>query len=111
MHTVAPDSSNVPMVIETLHEVSRLNPHIAEPYIVRAQLHLVMGDVVAGGEAAETGLKLLCEWGTVWDKRMSWDTWLAWSRVCSQMASRGEAWPDKSWSVINLGLVDSQAAS
>ena len=104
--------------LEALEEASRLNPFVAEPHILRAQLQLERqgggglnggelgaGDALAAREAAEAGLALLCEWGTAWDKRMAWEAWVAWARVIAQRADKGLAWPGSTWGVLNLGLV------
>lgn len=29
----------------------------------------------------EKGVKLMVEWGSVWDKRMLWEGWVVWGRV------------------------------
>ncbi|PQP98379.1 uncharacterized protein Pyn_18115 [Prunus yedoensis var. nudiflora] len=53
---------------------------------------------------AERGLTLMLEWGSAWDKRMSWEGWIAWARVLL-MKARDRSWPQTSWGILNLGLV------
>ncbi|KAL8118724.1 hypothetical protein AgCh_016291 [Apium graveolens] len=53
---------------------------------------------------AEKGLTLLLEWGSPWDKRMSWEGWIAWARVLLMKAKK-KSWPQTSWCILNLGLV------
>ncbi|RRT37544.1 hypothetical protein B296_00045250, partial [Ensete ventricosum] len=54
--------------------------------------------------AAGKGLRLMLEWGSSWDKRMSWEGWVAWGRVLSAKAKE-KTWPRSSWGIVNLGLV------
>lgn len=91
--------------IDALGRVSQRNPFIAEPYVVRAQLLLAEGDDAAAAKASAEGLRLLGDWGACWDKRMSWEAWVAWTRVINQRAVDGLGWPRESWEVINFGLV------
>ncbi|KAL8156099.1 hypothetical protein AgCh_001258 [Apium graveolens] len=37
---------------------------------------------------AERGLTLLLEWGSPWDKRISWEGWIAWARVLLMKAKK-----------------------
>ncbi|KAL8123715.1 hypothetical protein AgCh_011637 [Apium graveolens] len=53
---------------------------------------------------AEKGLTLLLEWGSPWDKRMSWEGWIAWARVLLMKAKK-KSWPQTSWCILNLGLI------
>ncbi|KAL8110223.1 hypothetical protein AgCh_026075 [Apium graveolens] len=53
---------------------------------------------------AEKGLTFLLEWGSPWDKRMSWEGWIAWARVLLMKAKK-KSWPQTSWCILNLGLV------
>ena len=54
---------------------------------------------------AQRGLALLLQWGTAWDKRLSWDAWVAWCRVLLQSARCETAWPQKPFGMLNVGLV------
>jgi hypothetical protein len=83
------------------------NPYVAEPRVLRAQLRLQAGDNAGAAADARAGLKLLCEWGTCWDKRMAWNAWVAWARVLLGRAERGEGWPkDNAFQVLNFGMVE-----
>ncbi|CAM8935370.1 unnamed protein product [Rhodiola kirilowii] len=53
---------------------------------------------------AQEGLKLMLEWGSPWDKRMSWEGWVSWSRVLL-MKAREKAWPNHARGILKLGLV------
>lgn len=59
----------------------------------------------ASSEAAE-GLRVLLDWGTPWDKRMSFHAWVAWARVLLSSAA-SKAWPagENPLGMINLGMV------
>ena len=80
------------------------NPFIGEPHVVLGQLYLSRGRFEEGEKEAEKGLTLLLEWGSPWDKRMSWQGWIAWARVLV-MKAKERSWPDSSWGILNLGLV------
>lgn len=54
---------------------------------------------------AERAVRLLCQWGTQWDKRMSWEAWLAFARVIVQNAKQ-RTWPTTAFGMLNLGLVE-----
>ncbi|KAF3548467.1 hypothetical protein DY000_02004624 [Brassica cretica] len=70
-----------------------------EGYLERAEERFVDAE-----REAERGLVLLLQWGSPWDKRMSWEGWIAWVRVLL-MKSSDQSWPDVSWGILNLGLV------
>lgn len=91
--------------VATLTRCSDLNPFIAEPHVMKAQLLMADGDFEAADAAAAAGFDLLLEWGGAWDKRVSWEAWLAWVRVIRQRAAEREPWPENALGVINLGLV------
>ena len=104
--------------VEALRRCAALNPHVGEPHALRAQLLLsAAGEAAEGGEdafreaeqAAEEALRLLCAWGTPWDKRVPFEGWVAWTRVLHQMARERTPWPGDAWGVINFGIVDSVA--
>eukprot|EP01018_Ginkgo_biloba_P022331 Gb_21125 [translate_table: standard] len=80
------------------------NPFIGEPRVVLAQIYLSQGKYEEGQKEAETGLRIMLEWGTNWDKRMSWEGWIAWTRVLV-MKAKEKSWPHTSWGILNLGLV------
>ncbi|KAK8558833.1 hypothetical protein V6N13_098458 [Hibiscus sabdariffa] len=80
------------------------NPFVGEPHVVLAQLYLTKGRFEEAEEEAEKGLVLMLEWSSPWDKRMSWEGWIAWGRVVL-MKAKDKCWPQTSWGVLNLGLV------
>jgi len=82
-----------------------LNPFIAEPNAVLAQIYTVRKDNEKAARYASEAVRLLMQWGTAWDKRMNWDSWVAWSRVLLQGAVKNN-WPTTAWGIINLGLVE-----
>jgi hypothetical protein len=87
-----------------LREATSLNPFIAEPHVLLAQMHLnAQRWDDALGEAA-SAIDLLAQWGTSWDKRLSWEAWLAWARVLLK-AARERAWPETAYGIISLGEV------
>ncbi|KAI4358053.1 hypothetical protein L6164_001959 [Bauhinia variegata] len=80
------------------------NPFVGEPYVVLSQVYLTMGRFEEAEKHAERGLTLLLEWGSPWDKRTSWEGWIAWVRVLL-MKAKEKSWPNTSWGILNLGLV------
>lgn len=87
-----------------LAKACELNPFIGEPRVLLAQIYNSQGRYDEAEKEAETGLRLILEWGTNWDKRMSWEGWIAWTRVIL-MKAREKSWPQTSWGILNLGLV------
>ncbi|GAB4839664.1 hypothetical protein Ancab_029190 [Ancistrocladus abbreviatus] len=80
------------------------NPFVGEPHVVLGQFYLGKGRFEEAEREAERGLTLLLEWGNPWDKRTSWEGWIAWSRVLL-MKAKERSWPQTSWGILNLGLV------
>lgn len=80
------------------------NPFVGEPHVVLGQLFLGQGRYEEAEREAEKGLMLLLEWGSPWDKRMSWEGWVAWARALL-MKAKEKSWPQTSWGILNLGLV------
>ncbi|XP_021735494.1 uncharacterized protein LOC110702135 [Chenopodium quinoa] len=80
------------------------NPFVGEPRVVLSQLYLGKERFEEAVRQAERGLILLLEWGSPWDKRMTWEGWIAWARVML-MKSKERSWPQTSWGILNLGLV------
>ncbi|KAL9453208.1 hypothetical protein AB3S75_008913 [Citrus x aurantiifolia] len=80
------------------------NPFVGEPHVVLGQIYLAKGKFEEAEREAGKGLMLLLEWGSPWDKRMSWEGWVAWARVL-YMKAKEKSWPQTSWGVLNLGFV------
>ncbi|CAK7339814.1 unnamed protein product [Dovyalis caffra] len=80
------------------------NPFVGEPHVVLGQFYLTKGRFEEAEREAEKGVTLLLEWGSPWDKRMSWEGWIAWARVLL-MKAKEKSWPETSWGILNLGLV------
>lgn len=80
------------------------NPFLGEPRVVLSQLYLSQGRYEEAEKEAEEGLRLILEWGSPWDKRMSWEGWVAWARVLL-MKAKEKSWPHNAWGILNLGLV------
>ncbi|OAY53418.1 uncharacterized protein LOC110613822 [Manihot esculenta] len=80
------------------------NPFVGEPRVVLGQVYLTKGRFEEAEKEVMRGLTLMLEWGSPWDKRMSWEGWIAWARVL-WMKAKEKSWPQTSWGVLNLGLV------
>ncbi|KAI3501989.1 hypothetical protein L1887_30019 [Cichorium endivia] len=80
------------------------NPFVGEPHVVLAQIYLSQGRFEDAEKESEEGLKLLLQWGSPWDKRMSWEGWISWCRVLV-MKAKEKSWPQTSFGILNLGLV------
>ncbi|CAN6245522.1 unnamed protein product [Urochloa humidicola] len=93
-----------------LRESVGRNPYVGEPWLVLAQVLLNEGGdrYEEAAAAAARGVRLLLEWGSSWDKRMSWEGWVSWGRLMRDKARRRE-WPRSAWGIINLGLVEGVA--
>ncbi|KAE9595331.1 hypothetical protein Lal_00042493 [Lupinus albus] len=89
---------------ELLVRSIKKNPFVGEPYVVLSQVYLTNGRFEEAEKYAERGLTLLLEWGCPWDKRTSWEGWIAWSRVLL-MKAKEKSWPNTSFGILNLGLV------
>lgn len=99
------DKEKIAANVARLEKCLVLNPFLAEPNTLLAQCHLVQGDFDKAATAADRALELFVQWGTNWDKRVSYEAWIAWTRVLSQHAEDRTPWHSNSWGVINLGLV------
>ncbi|XP_051121671.1 uncharacterized protein LOC127245072 [Andrographis paniculata] len=89
---------------EMLLRSAEKNPFVGEVQVVLGQVYLGKGDFTAAEAVAERGLRLLLEWGSPWDKRMTWQGWIAWARVV-RMKAKEKSWPHDGWGLLNLGLV------
>eukprot|EP00775_Hariotina_reticulata_P003180 gene3180-3458_t len=90
--------------IEKLQRTCQLNPFVAEPHLMLAQVYLHSKNWRAAEVEAEEALRLFLQWGTAWDKRMDWGAWLAWTRVCLE-AAVAKSWPQTPLGVLSLGMV------
>ncbi|BBN07320.1 hypothetical protein MPTK1_4g02870 [Marchantia polymorpha subsp. ruderalis] len=88
-----------------LRQVSQLNPHFAEPHVALTQVLLGEGEYEEAEKEIAQGLKLLMEWGTQWDKRMSWEGWISWARVL-QLNAKQKTWTRSAWGINSLGMVN-----
>jgi tetratricopeptide (TPR) repeat protein len=92
-------------IIATLKEAIIYNPWAFEPYVILAQKYLHRNDFDLAKEVSQRALNLQMQWGTAWDKRLSFAAWVAWTRVLFQRAEDRLDWPRDSWHVNNFGLV------
>jgi hypothetical protein len=89
--------------IMTLEQAIRLNPWVAEPYLLLAQLLLTNKTYDQAQTAAAHGLHLLTCWGNSWDKRIGWDAWVSWGRILLQGAQNRQ-WPETLNKLNNVAL-------
>ncbi|CAN8258711.1 unnamed protein product [Cochlearia groenlandica] len=89
---------------ERLLKCIEKNPFVGEPHVLLSQVYLGEKRFKEAEIEAERGLLLLLQWGSPWDKRMSWEGWVAWVRVLL-MKSKDQSWPGGPWGILNLGLV------
>ncbi|KAK5770783.1 hypothetical protein PVK06_046937 [Gossypium arboreum] len=80
------------------------NPFVGEQHVVLAQVYLNQGRFEEAEKEAERGVTLMLEWGSPWDKRMSWEGWVAWGRVLL-LKAKEKSWPHSAWDVLGLGFV------
>jgi ribulose bisphosphate carboxylase small subunit len=92
-------------VIETLEACIRKNPWAFEPRVILAQKLMHRNDFEGVLVTAGQALELQQQWGTAWDKRLSFAAWVSWTRVLYQRAEDKNPWPTNSWAVNNLGVV------
>ncbi|KAK4841244.1 hypothetical protein QYF36_001319 [Acer negundo] len=76
---------------ELLSSPIEKNPSVGERLVVLGQVYLTKGRF----EEAEKGIRLILEWGSPWDKRMSWEVWVSWARVFC-LKAKEKAWPQTS---------------
>ncbi|CAN6675213.1 unnamed protein product [Malus baccata var. baccata] len=89
---------------ELLLRCVEMNPFIGEPHVVLGQVYLTEARFEEAEREAERGLTRMLEWRSAWDKRMTWEGWIAWARVLL-MKAKDRSWPQTSWGILNLGLV------
>jgi hypothetical protein len=97
------DEEQMEQLLITAHAA---NPWIYEPLVLLGQLYLQTADFDRALQVTQRALQLQLDWGTNWDKRMSFPAWVAWTKVLHQRAQKHQAWPTNSWEVLNLGLVE-----
>jgi len=90
--------------LKQLEDAIKANPFIAEPHVLAAQILIQKGRFEEGEKHAYEALKLLGQWAAVYDKRISWEGWIAWARVLL-LNARKKQWPNRSFGILNLGLV------
>lgn len=88
-----------------LASVIENNPFVGEPYLALAQINIIAKEYDEAKFNANKGLELLQAWGNAWDKRISWEGWIAWSRLLYQQADKQE-WPSDIGRLNTLGLVE-----
>ena len=87
-----------------LKDACKINPFVAEPHLVLAQIYLTEGEYELAEAEATEGVRLLLDWATNWDKRMTWGGWLSFGRVMRENAHE-KNWPQSAFGVLSLGLV------
>lgn len=60
-----------------LEDACRIGELVAEPFLMLAVAHRLLGDSQAAQKAASKGRVLLRRWGTPWHKRLSMEGWCA----------------------------------
>jgi hypothetical protein len=90
-------------VEQLLEQSIAKNPFVGEPHLVLAQVYLNTERYGEAEAQAEQGLKLLLQWGTSWDKRMSWEGWVSWGRA--MLINAKHNWPHTSFGILSLRLV------
>ena len=91
--------------LDALADAALLNPFVAEPRVLSAQIHLQRGDWADATREATAGLDLFCAWATQWDKRMPLHAWVAWTR-CLAFQAQERAWPATHGGLESLGAVE-----
>jgi hypothetical protein len=94
----------VSTAVPLLQSACKLNPYVAEPHLVLAQIYCTQGEFALAEAEATEGVRLLLDWATNWDKRMTWEGWLSFGRVLRENA-HAKTWPHSAFGVLSLGLV------
>lgn len=92
-----------------LERAVALNPFVAEPHLLLAQIALLQDDFATAERHADAGAERISEWGIQWDKRIPWAGWTVWARLLASRA-RQRVWPRTLHEHNNLGLVPPLAA-
>ena len=69
-------------------ESCELNPYCAEPHIMVSQLAYARGAYDDAAHYAIVAIDLLYQWGTNWDKQVSFTQWVGFARMCLIKAKR-----------------------
>jgi len=91
-------------LIGTLTKASEMNPFVAEPHVVRAQLLMQQQKWSAAADAAKSALRVFYDWATQWDNRMPLTAWISWTR-CILLQSSFKEWPNTHGGIESLGAV------
>ncbi|KAG0585692.1 hypothetical protein M758_2G029600 [Ceratodon purpureus] len=94
----------VATAVPLLKSACKINPFVAEPHLVLAQIYCMEGKFELAEAEATEGVRLLLDWATNWDKRMTWEGWLSFGRVLRENAHE-KTWPQSAFGVLSLGLV------
>ena len=86
-----------------LEQTIKLNPWVAEPQLILAQLFLTNREFEQAELFAQSGVQLVSSWGNSWDKRIGWDAWMAWGRVLLESAQK-RTWPEHLNKLNNVAL-------
>ena len=73
---------------ERLVKAINLNPFIAEPHLFRAQIAFRAGDYELSKREAKKCIEKFFKLGTAWDKRISFQTWVASARMLLLRSNR-----------------------
>lgn len=76
--------------VRLLEDAMALNPFVAEPHVLMAQLKLQQGRWAEASQHAASGLQQFYAWGTAWDKRAPLRQWVAFTMTLFMEASRRE---------------------
>lgn len=101
-------SQNQPLISSdatrgVLEQTIKLNPWVAEPQLLLAQLHLTHRHFEQAELYASSGVQLVSSWGNTWDKRIGWDAWMSWGRVLLQSAQK-RRWPEHINKLNNVAI-------
>jgi hypothetical protein len=92
-------------ILSTLIACTNKNPWIFEPLVMLAQVYAHRDEYDIAIQYATLALRIQSQWGTAWDKRLSFKAWVAWTRVILQRAQEHKPWPNNAWEVNNFGYV------
>lgn len=85
---VAGDDMEPLQRLSYLEASAGMNPYLAEPRVLLAQLRFAHGDPAGAAEQADEALRIFYTWGTCWDKRIPFPQWVAFTRLLLRRAQR-----------------------